>query len=186
MFQKTGKTLGLAAASLWAAFAMPALAQQDQAPAIADEQAEFDFLLGTWKTRVDFFDRDGNVRRTDLFGQRVEPTVQGVFYRGISGPENLDPQFGETWFIYDQTDERHKIVTADAQGNFDIFEGIVLEDRMVFTTPAKPWQGGDDIMWRRTYYNIEEDRHEVLMEYSFDYGYTWTEANHWTRTRPGA
>lgn len=78
----------------------------------------------------------------------------------------------------------HHIVVVDFQGNFDVFRGLILDDKKVFTSSAKPWPDGKDIIWRRTYYHIRKDSHEVLMEYSFDHGYSWTKANHWTRTRP--
>ncbi|MFP4004930.1 MAG: hypothetical protein ACLFV8_14240 [Alphaproteobacteria bacterium] len=166
-----------------AMIASSCVSAQDMEPRIPEELQVFNFLLGDWKTKVEFFDRNGKIRSVREFSNIVEPIVQGVIYRGRSGPLDKSVRFGETWCFFDRLEKRHRIASVDAEGNFDVFDGQILEDRMIFTNSAKPWPNGKDIIWRRTYYNIKDDSHEVIMEYSFDYGNTWTKANHWVRTR---
>lgn len=161
-----------------------AAAQTVLQPKIAPELEEFDFLLGEWATRVEFFDSQGSVRRTQTFSAIVEPILEGVVYKSRTGPQDKSIHFGETWYLFDAATRTHHIVTADLQGNFDVFRGLIRNDKKIFTSGAKPWSDGKHIIWRRTYYAITKDSHEVLMEYSFDDGHSWTRANHWTRTRP--
>lgn len=156
---------------------------QDMQPKIPVELKVFDFLLGDWKTKVEFYDLEGAVRYEREFSNTVAPTVQGVIYRGESGLLDKSKQFGETWYLYDQLEKKHRIISTDTQGNFDVFNGVILDDRLVFTNSPKPWPNGKDIIWRRIYFNIEEGAHEVIMEYSFDYGYSWVKANHWVREK---
>jgi len=173
--------VGLIAASFF--WGSQAFAQNAQDVEIPEELKMFDFLLGNWKTQVEFFNQQGEIREVREYSNIVDPIVEGVVYRGRSGPIDQSMQFGETWYLYDRLEKKHKIVAADTQGNFDVFNGVIVEDKMVFTNSVKPWPNGKDIIWRRTYYNIKENSHEVIMEYSFDYGYSWTRANRWSRTR---
>lgn len=65
-----------------------AVAQTTIQPKKPAELEEFDFLLGEWVTRVDFFDENGGIRRVQAFSAVVGPILEGVVYKSRTGPED--------------------------------------------------------------------------------------------------
>lgn len=147
-----------------------------KAPAEAEK---LEFLIGTWNNVAEFYDREGKVRGTfnslrDLgVNLTTKPIMNGLFLESGAGSD-----VARSWYFYNDVEKKYYWVAIDFRQNFDVLAGDFIDGKLVLTEVApKKFARGGTIMWRRTYYNIRKDSHEILLEYSRDEGKTWTLSN---------
>ncbi len=146
-----------------------------QAAEIPPEMSQLDFLVGRWLGEGKIYDPEGNVTHEISMAEmgmgpiHVEPILGGLVLEVGAGSD-----FARTWYTYRPLEEEFVWVAVDRQGHFDHLRGNFEDGRLVLTEiRPQAWRDGGTMMFRRTYQDIEEDSHEVLMEYSRDEGRTW-------------
>lgn len=149
---------------------------------IPEEMKRLSFLVGEYNGDTKFYDKDGNVTRImkgDTFGANF---IRSHALGGYIIESTPDSNMARNWVFYDEIEHVYYDVNVDYHGNFHVFKGGFEGDRFVisdlFNRPSRfGARKGKPIRWRRSYYNITPNSHDVSFEYSHDEGKNWVLSN---------
>ena len=138
-----------------------------------EAKTRLDHIVGKWKFRTDYLDRNGDVSRS------VNGFEEANYIIGNSVVElttTVNGSVSKGWMFYNSEERSFQLTSVDGSGIYWKFSGGLEE--YVITSDPKRRTNGREITLRFTHLEIEEDSFQAVMESSIDGGKTW-----WTRSR---
>ena len=140
-----------------------------------EAKTRLDHRIGAWDIKMEFLDRNGEVRRTTS-GKDTARYLIGDWVVELTTVMAGQGSTSKAWIFYNGQEGKFYLTSVDSGGDLWVLSGGL--DEYVITSTPKPTRNGREMTIRFTHSNIQKDSFEAVMETSIDGGQSW-----WTRSR---
>ena len=145
--------------------------RQDEKPFPEEARRRLDYAIGSWQSRTERLDKDGNVVRTSYSEDQRRFVVEDRIVE-ISGVMKETGKAFRAWEYYDVRNGKYSLTSIDREGRLMTMSGE-LGDVFRWTSESQELPDGSSYAIRFTHFDIEPASFTALGEVSRDGGKTW-------------